>query len=209
MARSPYSPLRSAAPPRKAAHREALVIALTLAVVLAAVGGGYLLASHVPLRFGLPSVGSPPAPTPISTLAPIDAVARIHQLYPGASISLRSPSITETDLLTSENQGGIVGVTSTQATGILELYLRAFPNQSQWRWIDVNQATQITTTYQVNATELWVISASGKPCMFIWTIYELTPDQIIFRGATGQAFDDLGVPSRPGEGTPPPNAQHC
>jgi hypothetical protein len=200
------APRSSSHTSRQRAWRDALLVALALLVAVLAVGAGYAVTRKINLPFGLPSLGAQHSPTPVPTLNPLQAIAQIEHIYPEAQARFISPLLQETDLVTTDPSTQVL--TPTQATQVLGTYLRAFEQQSQWRWIDHETGIGVTVTYEAQAKTLWVVLGVGKPCAYTVNAYALTPDQIITRSVTNQDFTGLSVTPQAGASAPP-EAESC
>lgn len=198
----PVQPSRAPSPKKSRRGREALVIILTLVIAAVAIGGGYLIANTSILNSLIKNVGQPTAVPPLKAT---DALAQIKVLYPGSQVSVQSPLSDEVDLVTSHrNSATSTTLTPQIATQVLATYMRGYSKQSFWRWVDINYTTQSAVTYEVHATELWLISTNISSCSTNWTIYSITPTTIIDRGVAKGDYVQ-GTTTRPGTGTAPTN----
>jgi hypothetical protein len=200
-------PSRSSRPqPRRPNRqlREAVAILVILLIAGTAVGGGYLLANHGGPLQRIFALGQP---TPVPTLAPVDALTQIQEADPGAQVSVSSPLTDEVDLVTV-NDSTTPALTPRQATQILSLFMRGYARQPFWRWTDEYPSTQTETVYEAHTSELWVIALDHHSCTAAWTIYLITPSQIIDRGVSGGDYA-TGTPSHPGTGPLPDNLAAC
>jgi hypothetical protein len=186
-------------------RREALAIFLTLLITAGAIGGGYWLATRNDAR--LSGLIPHAQPTPPPTLQPLIALTDIQKLVYPARVSFASPLTDETDLITT-NSGGNATYTPTFAANILSLYMRGYPKQTFWRWLDQYPTASNVVIYEVHRGELWVISASTTVCDYTWTVYTITPDQIIQRGVSGRDYS-TGIAAHPGTGSPPSSVPAC
>lgn len=198
----PYMSGASRRRPRRA--REGLAIVLALGIALLAIGGGYVVANRTTLLPNLPFL----QPTAVPTLRALDALKQIQQVYPSAFVHVTSPEADEVDLETSSSVSVGFSLTPAVATHILSIYMRGYPKQTFWRWIDTNSATRLTTVYEVHTAELWLIVTNTLTCQTTWTVYDLSPGQIISRGAGGGNYQ-TGVASHPGVGAPPATYADC
>lgn len=201
--------VRSTLPPRRAnPARDMGAIALALTVAVAAFGGGYLLLNRVTPLQHLFSLGQP---TPVATLAPLTALARIQQIMPTATISLAHPLSDEVDLVTTTSGQNDRTITAAQATAILSLYMRGYGGQTFWRWTDSYPSSGTQYTYEAHALELWVITFRQQAsCSTLWQIYAITPAQIVARGAAGgNSSYSMNVSEYPGTGAPPDGTSPC
>ncbi len=114
----------------------------------------------------------------------------------------------EIDLLTIPANGSNVDLSPKFATSILSLYLRGYAGQTFWRWVDSNNTAHVTSLYEVHgsSSELWVISIPALTCAVTWTIYAITPEQIMQRGASSGDYTS-GIAAHSG-GTPLPAEVH-
>ncbi len=198
------------APPKRRANqhaREAIAIFIVLLVAGVAVGGGYWIANGQGLPFHqLFTLGQP---TPISSIPSLQSLVRIQTLYPTASVSVSSAISDEVDLITTNSQATTSTLTAAQQTQILSLYMRGYSNQTFWRWRDTYTTTNETDVYEVRSAELWVITTHPRACSLTWTIYRITPADIIARGASGTNDYTQGIDVHSGDGLPPDGIKPC
>jgi hypothetical protein len=176
--------------------REMLVIIATLAVAAGLAGGGYLLANRIPLS----ALGA--NSTPVATLKANDALNQIQKMYPGATISVAQPLKDEVDLLTTKRGPTDTILTPAQVTTVLSLYMRGYNKQNFWRWVDLDYVSRTAITYEVHASELWVIHTDISVCSSTWTVYAIVPDEILSRGAASTSYMQ-GIEAKPGSGKQP------
>ena len=207
MSRMPYQTYSSpkSSPPvrnRRAHMREVFFITIALILAAGVMGGGYLLVKGTSFNNVLPQA------TPVPPLKPLTALSQIQTLYPAASVSFSHPLTDEVDLLTVLDGTTNAAPTPMQATQVISTYLRGYIHQPFWRWVDTNRISQTRTVYEMRPTELWIIATNLTFCTLNWTIYPITPQQLINRGVTAQAYNN-GISSHPGSGPPPGNASGC
>lgn len=186
--------------------REIGLIALVLFVAAGAVVGGYLLANHSGGIFA--KVFPFGQPTPVPSLAPMDAFNQIHTIMPAASVSVTQPLQDEVDLITTTTTQPLSTLTPQQQTQILSLYMRGYPKQTFWRWRDEYQSSSNLVLYEVHPTELWVITLHTTTCSQTWTVWPIIPTDIIDRGASGGDYT-AGITSHPGTGPLPDGLANC
>jgi hypothetical protein len=202
-------PSSTARPPASKARRqmrEALAILVILLIAGGAIGGGYFIANHggTPLQ-SLFAFGQP---TPIPTLQPLDALNQIGVLYPAATVSVSTPLSDEVDLITQNQAQSDSTLTSRQTTQIMEIFMRGYGDQPFWRWTDSYAMSGNKIVYEAHASELWVITLRPHGCSAVWTIYAITPQQIISRGVRGGDYLS-GTASHLGTGTLPDGLSAC
>lgn len=183
-------------------RRELVAIVLAVLIGGVAVGAGYLVTNFSRL---IPLFAQP---TPIPTLKAQDALDQIQKVYAGGFVHVTSPLFDETDLLTDSQTSFGTTLTPPFATKILSLYLRGYPNQPIWRWIDRNTAARMITVFEVHSTELWVITMPMGTCIPQWQIWAITPQAIIQRGIVGDTYANRTA-SHPESGTPPGFSVTC
>jgi hypothetical protein len=185
--------------------REALAILVILLIAGVAISGGYLLATHGGPLQRIFALGQP---TPVPTLDPGNALAQIQQIDTGAQVSLNAPLTTEVDLITTNDTATSPNLTPRQATQILSLFMRGYAKQSFWRWTDDYPNAQAMTVYEAHTSQLWVIALDSQSCTALWTIYTITPTQIIDRGVAGGDYT-TGTQPHPGTGPLPDGLAAC
>ncbi len=190
-------------PPPRQRHRGREIGALLVTVMIAALvaGGAYVVSNGINhfLPGGLPFAAQP---TPVPTLPALMALQRIQQLNPQSTLQVNSSLSNEVDLETIEGANGGVGFTVTTATQVLSLYMRGYPNQPLYRWVDRDSANQTTTVYEVHPDALWVITINQQTCVPQWTVWTIAPAALLARGATTANYttgtahhDEAGVPT--------------
>ncbi len=112
------------------------------------------------------------------------------------------------DLITQNQNQTDSTLTTRQQTQILEIFMRGYGNQPFWRWIDSYPQSGNKTVYEVHTSELWVITLRPHGCSAVWTIYAITPQQIINRGVSGGDYAS-GTPSHMGTGPLPDGLMPC
>ena len=196
-------------PPERKAHsvgREIGLFALVLLVAAGAVVGGYLVANHSGGIFG--KVFAFGQATPVPALTPLVALNTIQQIMPYASVSVASPLSDEVDLITTTTTQPLSTLTPQQQTQVLSLYMRGYAKQPFWRWQDEYLSDSMMVLYEVHATELWVITLRTTTCSATWTVWPISPIEIINRGAAGGDFT-AGITSHPGIGPLPNGLNNC
>jgi hypothetical protein len=196
-------------PPRRANRRvrEAVAILLILLIAGVAIGGGYWIANGQSLPFHqLFTLGQP---TPLPTISPLEALVRIQQIDTRAAVSVNSTISDEVDLVTTNSTDAGSTLTTQQQTQILSLYMRGYSNQTFWRWRDTYTSSNEADIYEVRSGELWVITTRARACSVVWTVYRITPTEIIKRGASSTSDYTQGIDAHPGEGLPPDVANPC
>ena len=186
--------------------REIGLIALVLVVAAGAVVGGYLLANHSGGIFT--KVFAFGQPTPVPPITAIAALNHIQTIMPAASVSVTSPLSDEVDLITTTTTQPLSTLTPQQQTQILSLYMRGYSAQTFWRWQDEYLSNSTLMLYEVHPTELWVISLRTTTCSQTWTVWPITPTDIINRGASGGDYT-AGITSHPGTGPLPDGLGNC
>ncbi len=169
---------------RNRARRMFATLSGALAAVLV-MAAGYLIAGRVTLPAALFQFGEPVA---ASAISPAQAMQEIYALYPGVLITVSTYQTGEIDLLTHplRNRQSDVQLSAQTQTQILELYMRAYPNQHFWQWYDSNGVTK--TLFQVYYESLWVTTMDVSSCNTQWNIYAITPQQIISQGLAGKPY---------------------
>ncbi len=172
------------AAPRTGARR----IVTALSGVLAAVifmAAGYFIANKANVPPSLFHFGEPVA---VASLTPVQAFQEIHTLYPNALITVTTYQAGEIDLITQplRSSKSVTQLSAQIQTQILELYMRAYPNQHFWQWYDTNGMTK--TLFQVFYESLWVTTMDTSTCNTQWNIYAITPPQIISNGVSGKPY---------------------